>query len=83
MGIIETIIRKIEVTIGIIVITFFSVLPEYNLKWLKQTPKNLTWLMFGINKNMESIGRFVHDICSLWISYDRFIERLKRENENI
>ena len=81
MDFIEKIIKKIDMTIGVIVITF-KLLPENNLRWLKKTPKNLTWLMFGINKNIESIGRFVYDICSLWISYDRFIERLKRENEN-
>ena len=80
MGIIETIIRKIELTIGIIVITI-KVLPQHNLEWLKEEPRDLKWLMFGINKNIESIGRIVYEICSVWFSYDRWVERIKRESE--
>lgn len=80
MDFIETTIKKIEMTIGIIVLTL-NILPQYNLKWFKHKPKDLNWLMFGINKNIESIGKIFHDLFSLWISYDRFVQRIELESE--
>lgn len=80
MNFINTTIKKIDMTIGIIVITI-TLLPQFTFKWLKHEPKDPKWLMFGINNHISSIGKFVYDLCGLWISYDQFIERIKRDGK--